>query len=316
MLENFLLLPHVPKTGGSSFRHSLVRSLGSEFIICDYGFESKVSNKSALISIAEDSFKFFSKLGSLSSKGCFIGHFPVNRYAHFFNHRNIGIFVREPVQQVISHYEHKKRVDSYKGSLADFISDKKNQNLQSRYLGDFPLELVGFIGLVEDYESSIEVFNHSYGFNLDIEKKNVNKAKKINDNYTVDKWTEEAILETNYFDTLLYQKAKKIVASRKESLVRSGRINYGRVSSLNSRMVNGWLTDGISEEIMRVNIVRNGVVVSTVLAKEHCKDLLGRNVVRNGCVGFEYTFGHALGDNEKLECMNADTGESLLNEFR
>lgn len=220
------------------------------------------------------------------------------------------------MQQVISHYEHKKRVDGYKGSLIEFISDRKNQNLQSRYLGDYPLELIGFIGLVEDYESSLKVFNHCYGFDLDVEKKNINKAKSINDIYIVDKQTEKAILEVNYFDALLYQKAREIVAYRRESLLRSGRISYGKVSSLSSRMVKGWLTDGVSEGLMRINIVRNGVVVSTVPAKEYCSDLRGRNVVRNGCVGFEYTFGHALGDNEKLECINADTGEILINEFR
>lgn len=49
----------MPKTGGSSFRHSLARSLGSECVICDYGPESKVSNEFALNHIAKDSFAFF-----------------------------------------------------------------------------------------------------------------------------------------------------------------------------------------------------------------------------------------------------------------
>ena len=318
MLSDFLLLPHIPKTGGSSFRHSLLESLSDRNIICDYGKDNKVSSKYALDSISMDSYAFFSKLFSDydSSKGCLIGHFPVTKYAHFFNHKNIGVFFRKPVDQVVSHYEHKKRIDNYDGTLIDFICDTRNQNLQSRYIDGFPVGLLGFIGLLDRYQESIDVFNKNYDLDLEVGLKNVNKTKKVGRSYTISEEVIDIIKEKNQSDEILYAKAEKIFFSRYQSFLANEGIIFGEVTALNSRMVKGWALDGMSSQPLNIQIIRNGLLVSTVAAKDFCSSLSENNTDRNSCVGFEYIFGHALGDNEKLECIVERTGEALVNDFR
>lgn len=77
------------------------------------------------------------------------GHFVADKYAGQFPHATLVTFLRYPVHQVLSHFRHHVARLGFSGGLGEFCRNPSFCNLQSRYLGDVPIDRFSFVGLLE-----------------------------------------------------------------------------------------------------------------------------------------------------------------------
>jgi hypothetical protein len=209
---SFLFI-HIPKTAGTSFRKSVEEQYPS---IGDYGKDSIHTSEVVKEHCykAEDFYvlkELFNKDNQILS-----GHFLSKKYLDFVNVRQIISFVREPFEQVISHYNHYVAHLGYKGGFDAFIKVPRHCNIQSRYLNSLPVSLYGFIGLTANYEESLGFINQNYGLQIDVLQDNVGQKKVLTKN----------LLTTKQIETIEANNSKDIILFKQVEILFKQRVNY------------------------------------------------------------------------------------------
>lgn len=92
------------------------------------------------------------------------GHFLSPKYSRQSS-ASFAIWLRDPVERVLSHFYFSRRhagpnVDggSLEHSLDEFIRSKRFQNVCSRFLFGFDLNRFRFVGIMERYSESLDLF--------------------------------------------------------------------------------------------------------------------------------------------------------------
>ncbi len=165
-----LLFCHIPKTAGTSFRKELERVLPEDSLLCDYGAESPTTSEHLVERVAQPEGQ--------RDWQVLCGHFQLNRYAAHFAPWELTVFVRPPREQVISHWEHRKRVQGYTGSLEEFALSVSGTGQQSRMLNGVPVQLLGFVGITNRYEDSLSLFRSLYPIDAQPQELNVNPERE------------------------------------------------------------------------------------------------------------------------------------------
>ena len=177
-MNNFpLFFIHIPKTAGSSFRVAAEQYFGSEATYFDYGNGSKETHPDILKFEYESKDRYLAAKSIKKNAKFLSGHVIYPKYAPFFPAKSVVTFVRDPAQQVRSHYEHFSRLHGYKGSFEDFIKENRFANMQSKALNGIWTDAIGFIGITERYNESIALFNKYYGTGIKVLDINKNTAK-------------------------------------------------------------------------------------------------------------------------------------------
>ena len=207
MIGDGLFFVHVPKTAGSSFRIAAEGYFGKNNTFFDYGQDSSDTNKH----IVELEYRKNDRLAVgvlLAQRAQFLsGHVNYAKYGQFFKAKNIVTFVRDPLQQVKSHYEHFTRHYGYSEDFETFVSKPQFSNLQSKYLKGVNVESLGFVGLTEEYEESLGLMNKYYGFDIDFLSLNKNSGKS-GGHYELTSAEEKLIKKFNKDDFKLYELCK------------------------------------------------------------------------------------------------------------
>jgi hypothetical protein len=209
-LPNSFLFVHIPKTAGTSFRKSaeiLYRTMG------DYGKES--THTSEIVKKHCYKKQDFYALLSIFKKNnqIFSGHFLSQKYVGFVDPRHIISFVRDPLGQMVSHYNHSVTHLGYNGEFSDFIILPKNHNIQSRYLNALPAALYGFIGLTASYERSLSFINKNYGLEIECLQDNIGQRKIQSKDGLTTKQRED-IEEYNSLDIVLINQVTTLFLQR------------------------------------------------------------------------------------------------------
>lgn len=169
------LVIHIPKAAGTSFRWSLEKHFGKSKVIRDYGPQSSATTKVVREHLySEDDSKDTETLVkeiSASPARILVGHFPLERYAKFFEPERVITFVREPLVRTCSEYLHRTNNRTFEGSLTDFLHRPGYQNLQTRFLKG--VSKLSFIGLAEKYDDSLKLINAATGWKISNSIKNI-----------------------------------------------------------------------------------------------------------------------------------------------
>src|SRR3546814_11896767 len=106
-LINTLFVVHIPKTAGTSLRLALEGALGQEHICYDYGPQSPLTDP-AIKRLGYPHPDLFLIERSLTRKRCKLlaGHVNAQRYMPIVHASRAFTFPRNPVDQLLSHYEH------------------------------------------------------------------------------------------------------------------------------------------------------------------------------------------------------------------
>ncbi len=165
-----LISVHMPKTAGTSFTESLRGLFGDGLQLA---YEDRPLHRSASQRNRQATFRAFRNAAlGLENPGadCVHGHFlPLAyRWARTDKPLRFVTWLRDPVERLVSHYEHWRReeppVDSDSlhqqmltedWSLEDFAFRPELQNVYSTFLWGFPRERFDFIGITEHYDDEL-----------------------------------------------------------------------------------------------------------------------------------------------------------------
>jgi len=208
---------HIPKTAGQSFRQGAMDYFGKSNCVLLYGEDKKTTSEIAnniyykthnlslnqkyeelCIYIEKHNILFYSSHASATVLPCFDPNQAV-------------IFLREPLNRLISHYNYAIKKKHIEGSFESFIENPIYQNMQSALLGNQVLSSIGFVGLTEKYKESLFLFNNQYGTNLKFSQKNkmsflFKKIKKKNLSASLIK----KIKQLNQQDFELYEEGESL----------------------------------------------------------------------------------------------------------
>ncbi|MCU7554455.1 sulfotransferase family 2 domain-containing protein [Alteromonas sp. ASW11-19] len=302
---------HIPKTAGSSFRVAAERYFGTEATYYDYGAGAQETH--------QDILKYEYQLKDRHMAGRAVqqhakflsGHFIYPKYAPFFPARSVVTFVRNPAQQVRSHYEHFSRLHGYEGSFADFIRERRFANMQSKALNGIWHDAIGFIGITEQFSESLKVFNQYYGTSVEFLEINKNERKNQHA-YQLSAEELALIQKMNQQDFALYEYALKRFERQKHALqndvpfVRSGHLHVDPKDK--GRQFNGWAACFEQEEAITANVVVNEQIVDQTSFASYRPLAKERAIHRNGYVGLSYRYADNIeaGSTVKFICRETE----------
>jgi hypothetical protein len=301
------LFVHIPKTAGTSFRKSAEVKYS---IIGDYGKDSIHTSESVKEHCYKKQDMYALKRSFNAERNILFGHFLCQKYIDFVDTRHIISFVRDPLEQVVSHYNHSVRYLGYKGSFNDFIVMPKHYNIQSRYLNALPVSLYGFIGSTTNYKESLNFINKRYGLEIDLKQDNVGQEKiQTRDSLTIEQCKKIEI--NNAKDIVLHNQVKVLFAQQvlyqknKEVWVHGcGHINP-------NNLLVGCAYYENSDEAVQLELIINNKLVNQVMSNEFTTLYPKAKLPRSRYVGFHVNL-NGFDDVKQVLLQVKETGQSIF----
>ncbi|WP_282146545.1 hypothetical protein [Alteromonas stellipolaris] len=311
MNNNFpLFFIHIPKTAGSSFRVAAERYFGSDETYYDYGKGNKETHSDILKYEYELKDRYLAGQSIKQNAKFLSGHVIYPKYAPFFNTKSVVTFVRDPAQQVRSHYEHFSRLHGYKGSFKDFIKENRFANMQSKALNGIWNDAIGFIGITERYNESLTLFNQYYG--TDIQVLDINKnSTKSSDKYVLNEEELSIIREANSQDFELYEYALKRFELHQKffknglPIVRFGMLHLTPKEI--GKQFNIWACCFENEEALKADVVLDGDIVDEVKMSDYRPVAAERHIHRNGFIGKTYRYPSTFRKGQSVKVVEQKT---------
>ncbi len=305
-----ILFIHIPKTAGTSLRLSIEKYFGKKNTFYDYSSHSKETSKEIIDCAynSKDLYKLYQKISKL--KCSFLsGHFNVNKYTPLYDTLNVVSFVRNPLEQILSHYNHYQNLHYYDKDFVSFIKEPRFRNLQSKALNGKPIALYGFLGLTEEYKVSIDIFNAYYGTDLKYIHTNAKQKNSLNIE-DIDEDTLKLIVRLNKNDIKLYEAVKRQFEVRKGLYEKDLPFTYGFIQKVTGEQISGLAFQKESNEAVEIDIYRSDTYIETVRAKNLRPGQ--KNVPRKGFIGFDYIYKGDEALDGKLHAFVKVTGQEIV----
>ena len=243
------------------------------------------------------------------------GHINHPKYAPFIPAKNAITFVRDPIQQVRSHYEHFTRHHRYKRSFSEFVNEPRFKNVQYKsFQGTWP-DAIGFIGLTERYNESLALINKMYS--IDIQGLDINKnTEKKSSSYELSDEEIALIKKHNKEDFKLYEYAltrferQKLAIESDTPFIRFGKTNMA--ASDEGKMIKGWAADYNSQSPVTIEVRVGKKKIAEISASEYRSTANERNIHRKGFVGFSFVYPKKLEDETQINFFAKSNGELLF----
>lgn len=162
MNKNYFFV-HIPKTAGTSFSIALENNENVNMLY-DYGI-NKAKTTRKLLNI--DTNDINQNIFDPNVYNIICGHVCYEKYAHCTPKENLITILRNPVERVVSEFQHLTRVGKLSKTFLKFCSSPAESNKQHRMLNNYRLNNQSLIGLTSHYKYFIEVFNKSTGLSID-----------------------------------------------------------------------------------------------------------------------------------------------------
>lgn len=306
-----LFFVHIPKTAGTSFRKSAESYFGSDKVLCDYSPDSPDTSELVNDLIYKDNNPFiFREICHEQSIRFLSGHVPAIKFVHLFGSGQTVTFLRDPFQRLMSEYHHFVRHYGYKGDFPSFYRKPSFVNRMFKILHHVPLESIGFLGLTEDYETSLDILNDRYSTEIECTAMNMGRENKEKD-YEIPKDQLNELHALNQNDLKLYQEVVKIFNERKRFFNDELPFVHGKIQLLNKESVHGWAWYANENTPVEIDILSNGKKVGTVKAIDLRPALLQFSPPRGGYVGFRLNFPKSVPAGTSVSAVVTKTGQVL-----
>ncbi len=311
-MNKHILFVHIPKTAGTSFRIAAEEYFGKQNTFYDYSPHSVRTSKEVTDTIYDtnDAYKLYSILTKLECS-FFAGHFSVLKYTACYDTLNVVSFVRDPVERVISHYNHLKNNNEYKKSIIDFIKEPRFKNFQSRNLGGKHIALYGFLGVTEEYNTSIDLFNSLYDTKLPHKHMNVKNKGSLNTE-DVDEKIKDLIKRVHAKDIELYVSVRYQFQVRQKLYAKNLPFTYGYIQEVTTKKISGVVFQKENNDAVEIDIYAGSKYLETVLARNFRPGQVGKNVPRKGFIGFNYLYKGDSNLDGNLHAFVKATGQEIV----
>lgn len=296
---------HIPKTAGTSFKSALSKCVGDNKVVLNYGIESE-DTSTLFLDNKEDMYNF-SKVIRSKKVSAYIGHFQLKHCVYLFSPQNIVTMLRDPVDQVYSHYRHLLRAGSFSGSLRDFVQNRQFQNVQSKYLNGYSEAHLAFVGITEKYDESIKLFNAVFDINMD----SLFKNQDVSSYDALSSDDIELIKVNNTLDIWLYSRGLHLFDERQKFIDDKKLWVHGAVETVSAHHISGFAYSFGSESAVKLIVSINGVFIKTFSANVMRPDLRAIHVPRDGYVGFRVDLGVLLNAGDIISVEVADTRQKF-----
>lgn len=283
---NPIFFVHIPKTAGTSFRKALEQYYGKEKIVYDYGPQAAETSsiiRELIYNQASDFYPLKKWINQNQTK-VISGHVHLMKYLPLTNILNTVAFFRDPVDQVISHYQHYVVDNNYKGSFEAFIKKPGVIECQSRSLSQLPFYLLGIFGITEKYSESIELINAHFGIRLPVlklneKKQNAPQAHEEQKNMVRERCKEEQ---------RLYDKIKALFNNKYNAYKQGLPWVCGFYQVLVNNVIQGVSYFERNEDPVTLEIYYEQKKVAEVIANEYYRPFAFMTLPRHAFVGFRY----------------------------
>lgn len=171
-MKNICFFVHVPKTAGTSFRNALA-SNKKLHMLYDYGKGSPNSTPE-LVNINPKDLTVENNIFAKENTVFICGHVNYSQYAHCVSPDAVITIIRNPIERIVSEYQHKKRLSGLKSSFIEYIDSPTHKDKQGRILKSLDLEKKVCIGITSHYKYFVEMFSER--FNIPIPAMSANQA--------------------------------------------------------------------------------------------------------------------------------------------
>jgi hypothetical protein len=206
---------HVPKSAGLSFQRHLTHLFGKQ-VVWDYNHTDRPNYKPE-----KPSPHILAQLRT-NKTTVIHGHFFLSKYRHIPGLQR-AVWFRDPVQRLLSHYyywlrapdmDHPNCIALHEQGLSvvEFAELPELRNVFARFLDGELFKELDWVGLVEDYQTSLDLFYAMYACGRDPrelnkhENRNPGRGDRIE--YQLDEGAKKAIEKVNAKDMELYALAK------------------------------------------------------------------------------------------------------------
>lgn len=214
--QKLIISIHIPKTGGSTFV-KVLRKCAEEVLYLDYdlgGTPSALLHHRRPLTVPFESI--VDDLESLPGRSVIHGHFAPKKYSDRFPNAVYVTWLRDPVERVASHYFYWQRsylpgdplweqVVGQKLSLEQFAELDFARNLYSRWFSRWDVDRFDFIGIMEEYDRSLELFRRlicpEVKFRITVRNRNPGRQGNV---YDLGPELRRKILELNQCDAYIY----------------------------------------------------------------------------------------------------------------
>jgi hypothetical protein len=306
-LPHSFLFVHIPKTAGTSFRKSAEVKYST---VADYGKESIHTSGIVKEYCYKKQDMYALKRSFDKEKSILFGHFLCQKYIDFVDVRHIISFVRDPFEQVVSHYNHSVRHLGYEGGFNDFIDMPKHYNIQSRYLNTLPAALYGFIGSTTNYKESLSFINKRYGLGIDLKQDNVGQENvQTRDSLTLMQCKKIEI--NNSQDIILHNQAKVLFAQQ-VTYQKNKQVWVHGCGHINpNNLLVGCAYYGQSDEAVQLELFINNELVNQAMANEFTTLYSKATLPRSRYVGFHLNLNH-FENVKQIQLKVKKTGQSIF----
>ncbi|MCL7945134.1 sulfotransferase family 2 domain-containing protein [Marinobacter sp. ATCH36] len=311
----FQMLPiffvHIPKTAGTSFRKSAENYFGSGNVVYDYSLKSSETSELVTEFIYENKDPFvFDQIFEQHSYSFLSGHVHAIKYVHLFGVSQTVTFLRDPIQRVMSEYNHFVRNYNYEGDFPSFYRKPGFINRLSKLLHHVPLESIGMLGLTEDYQVSLDILNDTYSSKIEYSVMNMGRQDR-EQNYQIPQEQLDELHGLNQQDIELYGRGVRIFNQRKQLFDDKLPFVHGTIQSVNKKSVQGWAWFADKRIPVEIDVFLNEKKCATVKATDLRPGLLQLGPPRKGYVGFHLNFPTPVDPGTLVSAVVAETGQVL-----
>ena len=304
---------HIPKTAGTSFRAAAESRFGRSRVLRDYGLDSDATSDSVReeVYLKKDN-SGIERAIARDNAVLVAGHVPVTKYGGQLGLSNTIVLFRDPVQQVISHYRHAVRRQSFEGGLLAFARLERSRNIQSRLMAGVDPALLGIVGLTEKYRETLAIAENRWGWKLQHKRKNASRSLSFSPfKVSNDEMTE--LERLNREDQMLFKRARMVFSNTWHCLERkTGTDLRAAITQADSKSgLIGWAFDMLSDRPAKIEILVNRSLWGKVVCEQPVADLFHSKLPRENHVGFTLNVEMKSGD--CLEVRDIRSGRYLAN---
>ena len=183
--QNMIVSIHIPKTAGSSFREGLERQLGQR-LLTDYEDRPLSDSLSDRWRRLRTRVKTYRRADDLVTKYDAVhGHFIASKYGCLGDRAALCAFFRDPVERLLSQHRYWLsnpdpknamwvKFDARKMTPTQFASLPRQKRLYRLFTGGLRMDRFAFVGITEEYETSLRLFRAIFGIDIPYRRVNVN----------------------------------------------------------------------------------------------------------------------------------------------